>query len=147
MDKLKNPLIVLAVMTAFIGLSLLSGALTPRLSPTVAAETDKAPRKFYLTTTGYNGAQATSACASGYHMASLWEIYDPSSVRYDRQLGFNWDSGSVFDSDMGFGPPSQILGWIRTGYFNTIQGPAGFVNCDAYRSSDATHFGTQVKLP
>ena len=39
---------------------------------------DKGPRKFYLTKTEHNGAQALSACAPGYHMASLWEIHDPT---------------------------------------------------------------------
>ncbi len=56
------------------------------------------PRKFYLTKTYHNGAQALSACATGYHMASMWEIHQPSNLRYDTDLGF-------IVADSGFGPP------------------------------------------
>jgi hypothetical protein len=28
-------------------------------------------------------------CAVGYHMASLWEIHEPSNLRYDTALGFH----------------------------------------------------------
>jgi hypothetical protein len=66
------------------------------------------PRKFYLTQDGYDGSQALSACAQGYHMASLWEILDPSNLSYDTSLG-----ATVADS--GSGPPNGS-GWIRTGF-------------------------------
>ena len=76
------------------------------------------PRKFYLTKTeDYTGSQALSACASGYHMASLWEIFDTSNLRYDTALGAS-------STDSGSGPPVAVYfglghfegdGWIRTG--------------------------------
>jgi hypothetical protein len=66
------------------------------------------PRKFYLTQTRHVGNEVLAVCAAGYHMASLWEIFDPSNLRYDTQLGFTLE-------DSGFGPPSFEGGWIRTG--------------------------------
>ena len=59
-----------------------------------------ARRSFYLTKTTHTGAQALAACAEGYHMASLWEILNPSNLRYDTELG-------VVVGDSGFGPPKQ----------------------------------------
>ena len=38
-------------------------------------------RQYYVTTTYHYGADADDACASGYHMASLWEIMDPSNLK------------------------------------------------------------------
>jgi hypothetical protein len=40
------------------------------------------PGNFYLTKTKHNGAQALTACAAGYHMPSIWEIHDPSNLKY-----------------------------------------------------------------
>jgi hypothetical protein len=65
-------------------------------------------RTFYVTQTTHRGNQTLTACSSGYHMASLWEIFDMSNLRYDTQLGMTAE-------DSGFGPPTQTLGWIRTG--------------------------------
>jgi hypothetical protein len=133
MDKLKNPLIALAVVATLVNFALLAGTLMAPLVPTVVAETDKekAPRKFYLTTTGHNGAQALSACAFGYHMASVWEIFDPSNLRYNTEFGLTQD-------DSGSGPPtgSTANGWIRTGAPAAlgVSNPSlpGRVNCNAW---------------
>ncbi len=73
------------------------------LEAQIASLANKGPRKFYLTKTLHTGAQALSACATGYHMASLWEIHDPTNLRYNTELGFT--SGS----DSGFGPPVWLL--------------------------------------
>ena len=97
------------------------------------------PRKFYLTQTGHTGSQALTACASGYHMASLWEIFDTSNLRYNTVLGVTQD-------DSGFGPPSQALGWTRTGRFASAVDSAGGANCDAWTSADAADFGTAAGL-
>jgi hypothetical protein len=73
-------------------------------------------RQYYLTTTSYNGAEpdgsdgnGTGVCADGYHFASLWEILDPASLKYNPSLGYVRD-------DSGQGPPTYLAGWIRTGY-------------------------------
>jgi len=96
------------------------------------------PRKFYLTKTGHKGDTALSACESRYHMASLWEISDPSNVRYNTELG-------VTTADSGFGPPFAG-GWIRTG-FGSDSGDAGQANCQAWTTGDDTSRGTFVALP
>jgi hypothetical protein len=73
----------------------------------VSAEAAKGPRKFYLTQDKFNGSEALTACAEGYHMASLWDIFDISNLNYDTTLGLTYD-------DSGSAPPSDN-GWIRTG--------------------------------
>ena len=101
---------------------------------------NKGPRKFYLTQTTHNGANALSACASGYHMASMSEIVDPSNLRYDTDLGRTND-------DSGFGPPNMHLGWIRTGNPpNSLFFPVGSVNCNAWTSAFVGDGGTAVSL-
>jgi hypothetical protein len=104
-------------LVAFAGLSLFVCALATPLPLTGRGQGNSpggqpqlGPRKFYLTQTLDNGSQALSACAAGYHMASLWEIFDPSNLKYDTTLG-------VTQADSGSGPPSKettASGWIRT---------------------------------
>ncbi len=98
---------------------------------------DKGPRKFYLTKTTHNGAQTLSACAPGYHMASLWEIHDTSNLRYNTDLG-------VTTGDSGFGPPT-VIGWIRTGSQASDAPNTGDTNCNAWTSADFHAFGTQAR--
>jgi hypothetical protein len=98
-------------------------------------------RRYYLTKTTHDGANATSACPSGFHMASLYEIYDTASLRYDVKLG-------AFSADYGRGPPtdSPAEGWIRTGYTaNTISYP-GQVNCSGWANNGASSKGTVLRL-
>ncbi|MCI0417022.1 hypothetical protein L0222_29995 [bacterium] len=97
-------------------------------------------RKFYLTKDTFTGAQALTACASGYHMASLWEIFDPSNLRYNKILGLtNVDSGS--------GPPSAEVGWIRTGFnFSDVSTLPGRANCAVWSSDSSLDNGTIVAL-
>ncbi len=61
--------------------------------------TVRKPRKFYLTGSPVDGAAASGACATGYHMASLWEIFDPSGLDYNTSLGMTLE-------DSAQGPPS-----------------------------------------
>jgi hypothetical protein len=69
-------------------------------------------RQYYLTAAGtyYDGSQATTACAEGYHMASMWELLDVSNLIYNTTLGFQHSSG-----DQGDGPPAHADGWVRSG--------------------------------
>jgi hypothetical protein len=98
------------------------------------------PRAYYLTQTQHNGAEALSACAQGYHMASLWEIFDPSNVRYNTELGLTQD-------DSGSGPPTFVYGWIRTGFTAGVGGFAGEANCNVWTSDDGlSDSGTAVLL-
>jgi hypothetical protein len=97
-------------------------------------------RQYYLTQSGYDGADADTACASGYHMASVWEILDPSNLAYDTTLGYSED-----DSDQG--PPSCTPGWARTGNLSYATGNAGVVNCYAWTSISPSDYGTTIRLP
>jgi hypothetical protein len=137
MSSFRKSLVTLA------GLSLLAAALTAPLSPADAAAEDKekGPRKFYLTKSTHDGSQALSACAAGYHMASLWEIFAPSNLRYDTALGLTLP-------DSGSGPPIDS-GWIRTGGLASGGGPTSpglLSNCLAWTSADPLHGGTIVGL-
>jgi len=98
-------------------------------------------KSFYLTKTTHDGSQALTACAGGYHMASLWEILDISNLRYDTQLG-----GTLQDS--GFGPPVGDFseGWIRTGKGASTSETIGLGNCNAWTSPRPEDYGTVVKL-
>jgi hypothetical protein len=105
-------------------------------------------RGYYLTESTYNGADAdgtdgngAGVCAEGYHFASLWEILDPSNLKYNTDLGATL-------GDSGQGPPSYWRGWVRTGYYNTTTTTvAGHANCNAWTSSSDSDSGTYAVLP
>jgi hypothetical protein len=97
-------------------------------------------RQYYVTKTYSVGADAADACASGYHMASLWEIMDPSSLKYNTDLGDT-------RSDSGQGPPSDKQGWVHTGYAGTTSNTPGWGNCNAWTSSEVLDYGTWAWLP
>jgi hypothetical protein len=98
-------------------------------------------RRFYLTTGVANGANALNACVQGFHMASLWELFDLSTLSYDTNLGFT-------AGDSGGGPSNSWGGWIRTGAEAETDGSfgPGFPNCDVWRSSSSGDFGSGVAL-
>jgi hypothetical protein len=96
-------------------------------------------RRFYLTQGDFNGASATTACAAGFHMASLFEIWDVSQLHYDTTLGQTTD-------DSGGGPPSQTSGWIRTGSSSSVVIAEGQGNCSAWASPSLNDAGTRGYL-
>jgi hypothetical protein len=106
-------------------------------------------RQFYLTKTTFQAGGARTACAKGYHFASIWEIADPSALEYNSDLG---QTGS----DSGEGPPTQIwffggssvaLGWTRTGYTTSSVDTVGWANCSGWGTSDGLAWGTVANLP
>lgn len=116
----------------------------PRPAPAVAPlGWATIPGRYYLTVERYQGDGPLTACAPGYHMASLWEILDPSNLRYDTTLG-------VTTADSGDGPPtgvpSEYGGWVRTGYSSDTGPVRGQANCNAWMSNDPTHNGTLARL-
>lgn len=131
-----------------VGLSLLLCALATLLPLTGRGQGNNqggqpqfGPRKFYMTNTTHDGSLALSACASGYHMASLWEIFDPSNLSYQTELGLTM-------ADSGSGPPSDIFAWIRTGGpIIPNGGGTGASNCQGWKSNGHDVFGTRVELP
>jgi len=94
-------------------------------------------RQFYLSDYGYDGDVAMGVCAAGYHMASLWEIADPTNLKYNISLG----EGSA---DSGQGPPSQLVGWVRTGFSSDSSTTPGQSNCEVW--DDLNGSGTVVNL-
>jgi hypothetical protein len=123
-------------MTLGVGVFLVTVSLVTQ-QPTSAVD-KKAARAFYLTTTMHTGGEVLTACAAGFHMASLWEIFDPSNLRYDTTLGMT-------TADSGSGPP-VAFGWIRTGFTAFTGHGAGADNCNAWESSDNTLRGSVVIL-
>jgi hypothetical protein len=104
-------------------------------------------RQYYLTddtytATGADGTDGNGAgvCASGYHFASLWEILDPSNLKYDIGRG----EKAV---DSGAGPPTTKDGWIRTGYSASTSATPGQGNCDGWASNSNGYNGTVAQLP
>jgi len=99
---------------------------------------NKGPRKFYVTPGIVDGAHALTACDAGYHMASLWEIHEPSNLIYNTELGSTL-------GDSGFGPP-DVQGWIRTGQSANDFGNAGAANCNVWTSAFSQDEGTSALL-
>ena len=96
-----------------------------------------APRRYYLTKTVASGAQAKEACALGFHFAALWEILDPTVLKYDTTLGY-------VQADSGYGPPSGFSGWVRTGSSAAVSQSAGQANCQAWSQNSGS--GTVLSL-
>ena len=95
-------------------------------------------RHYYLGGAVINAAQALSACTTGYHMASLWELLDTSNLAYNASLG-------LWQGDSAPGPPTVWQGWVRTGYNSSDANIPGRANCNAW-SAD-TGYGTTAGLP
>ena len=130
-----------AIQTQISNLASQNSSLMSQISSLEAQVASSVPRKFYVTPGfSYDGAQALSACAEGYHMASLWEIREPSNLRYDTNLGLTL-------SDTGFGPPTAF-GWIRTGgsAVATAIPVTGSANCNGWTSNSGGHYGTGATL-
>jgi len=136
-------------LVALLTLALLTGVLLGYLGlvhePAAASDlqaTYESPsglRKFYLTDVEYYGNNADGAivCTEGYHFASLWEILDVSNLEYNQDL-------CTTNDDSGYGPPSSIGGWIRTGYSENNDVIPGKANCTNWSTTSGD--GTTVKL-
>ena len=99
-------------------------------------------RKFYITSADFSASQAIAICEDGYHFASLWELLDTSNLAYAHDLGAAWQAG-----DLGNGPPSEMPGWIRTGYESESEsGIPGRDNCSNWTTQDSSFDGTTAKL-
>jgi hypothetical protein len=98
---------------------------------TLQASVNAQRKRFYATKGSVLGGDASTACATGYHVASLWEISDPSNLTYDTSLGFTWPHQAN-------GPPNEYPGWIEIG---------GGSDCAGYTSPDPDVTGTAVRLP
>jgi hypothetical protein len=82
------------------------------------AFTSTAPiRGYYLTKNTITGSKVLTACASGYHFASIWEILNTSDLHYNTTLGrTNVNSGNGAPALSSHTTTANVpYGWIRTG--------------------------------
>lgn len=86
-------------------------------------------RLYYLTIGTQSGATADTACASGFHFASLWEIHDTTLVEYDTTRG-------LVPTATTQGPPFLTPGWI--------QGMG--TSCNAWTSSSSAVTGSSAEI-
>jgi hypothetical protein len=122
-------------------------AITPdSLSASGAAS---GARQYYLSRSYVQADEAPSACTAGYHFASIWEIADPSTLRYNTTLGLpSSDSGEGPPTAISlFGSPVSVHGWVRTGYSFSTSGSIGQANCATWLSKYGFYFGTVANLP
>ena len=96
-------------------------------------------KKYFLTVDSFPVNEVLGACGKGYHMATLWEIFDPTQLTYDAKRGQTAE-------DSGSGPAAGIYGWIRTGGPAATISSAGGGNCMAWTSTVGTDNGTAVQL-
>lgn len=100
-----------------------------------------AGRHFYVSSSNYPTTTVKTACASGYHMASLWELYDVSNLTYDYD-----HPAARTQADSGYGPPSYWYGWVRTGYNSSGDSTTGTGNCLNWSNTDSGYYGVSVRL-
>ena len=96
-------------------------------------------KKYFMTPDTFTGAAALDACGKGYHMSSLWEIFEISQLKYDTKRGHARE-------DSGSGPPGALLAWIRTGGASSAINTPGIANCSAWTSDVKADRGTIVEL-
>jgi hypothetical protein len=96
---------------------------------------------FYQTEATYAANEILTACASGYHTASLWEILDVSNLVY----AYDHPDAHV-QNDSGQGPPSGWYGWVRTGWFASTSATAGTGNCNNWTSTSSGDSTVAVRL-
>ena len=128
--------LVLLVLVTFVTLAGDNASASEREAAQAASA---GMRQFYLTSENFDGDQVLNACAAGYHMASLWEITDPSNLNYNTALGRT-------RPDSGQGPPFE-WGWVRTGYESYSSAINGRANCDSWTDDYDLDFGTMASLP
>ena len=130
---------IVLVAAVLLGFLTLTGGNASASAMETAETASTGMRRFYETPTITIADYATSACAPGYHMASLWEIADPSNLEYNTELG-------LLRTDSGQGPPTDRYGWVRTGYIAEDANVPGQANCEAWTSSDPADWGTRAGL-
>ena len=134
-------LLTLALLTVVtLGILFLSGGRAGASPSGELQQLSVSWRRYYLTSSTVAANQVLTACATGYHMASLWEILDTTNLEYNSTLGLTL-------SDSGSGPPAAYYGWVRTGYLNASSTTPGTGNCFTWGSVSGSYSGTRVRLP
>jgi len=139
-DLTRGLVAALMVVAAVVAVALLVRAPAPASAAgeAVSAATDNM-RHYYLGSSVW-ASSAIDGCEPGYHFASLWEILDPSNLVFEAAL-------SVTRTDVGDGPPTELVGWVRTGYSSNFGSVIGQANCRAWTSDSGGEYGTTAQLP
>jgi hypothetical protein len=144
LDSVWSKLVILTLvvvgLTGSVALALDDSGQTPEGNYAPLLQT-AGGRGFYVTPDKiYQGDEALTACDPGYHMASLWEIFDVSNLTYDTVRGFD-------GADSGEGPPTGVTGWVRTGY-HASEGDEipGIGNCAVWTTNITSAHGTVVMM-
>ena len=123
--------ITLPILAAFVFMGLFATSIhAAGPTPKIVVPIEKT---FYLTKVAYSAVDAPTACAAGYHFASIWEIWDFSNFAYNTELGTKSD-------DSGLGPPVILDGWVRSGWF------ANNYNCYNWTSTMVVDYGLQANI-
>jgi hypothetical protein len=68
-------------------------------------------RRYYLTTATSTGAAAGSACADGFHLAPVSELFETTAL----VLTYDTLRAAAQQAPLGDGPPANLLGWAASG--------------------------------
>ena len=105
-------------------------------------------RKYYLTSSQHDGAQARKACAPGFVMASLFEFITLSGLEYFQDV-----ERAFRQSYQGSGPPSGVAGWVRTGWVEEKEGTEGhrgpkasYPDCNQWTAGSPGIYGLMIKF-
>ena len=109
-------------------------------APDAAALAAAGRSRFFVTLNNTTGANADTLCPAGYHMASLYELADPTNLAYVNI------PGAKTRADQGDGPVAGWWGWVHTGYDSSVANQAGQANCANWTSSTGGQYGTIVQL-
>ncbi len=90
-------------------------------------------RFWYITGTRHKGNEVLTACAEGYHFASITEVYNPSGLVYDVEANL----GGFNRFDIGQGMAVQGEAWLRSGF-----GDDSEFSCTIWTSADPSQTGT-----
>jgi hypothetical protein len=132
---------LLYTATAVLVLVAAVSVITHSANGVIGTTTTAPARGYYLTKNTITGGNVLTACATGYHFASVWEILVTSDLHYSKTLGRT-------NTNSGVGPPTvsgnstfsnAAYGWIRTG------GPAD-PNCLNWTSSNSVDSGSAGAL-
>jgi hypothetical protein len=104
-----------------------------------------------LTRSTVPGNKPLDACARGYHMASRFELLDPSLFDYDSGLGVTADDAGPGPPGAAGGDSAAVSGWMRTGGASRYSNSAGTAtaadtNCATWSSNSPQAFGTVAHL-
>jgi hypothetical protein len=110
------PRAVIITLVAIVAVALLSHNVGNAQG---TAFTSTAPiRGYYLTKNTITGSKVLTACATGYHFASIWEILNTSDLRYNTTLGRTNTNSGLGAPSISYNPDRSVvdapIGWIRT---------------------------------